>query len=277
MEPVEEFSFKPITEGLGFHRKKSELNESLRLNRRVSDAHVLEVPLAPTKPNTESKVLKSPLPKKESPAPSFSSPAVSLAPMAQTSPNKPNKDVIDEIVRGFKKTNQNLSQEPLAAKESIPKVIVPPTKPKVDEASNPLPWMLSPFIVDALLVMALFLSGLLVTVSVTGVDLLKVFRQGADDLILWMTLPAIALAMLFVYMVTSRILLGASLGELMFDLRLGSQQDRRRIQYGIQVVLRTSLATISGFIILPLVSMLTQQDLLGELSGLRLYRKKRGA
>jgi hypothetical protein len=259
MEPIEEFSFKPINEGLGFHRKKA---EGL-INHRKTVKTTAEVPppLPQTsKTSSESQVLKTPLPKRQT----------ELKPASN--PVTPSKDVIDELVKTFKKPNETFIEEtPVVA----PKVIINPVRPQIDEASEPLAWMFSPFFVDAMLVLAMILSGLLITLMVTGADLIKVLQDSAFDLELLASFPAIIGGMGFSYMVLSRIFLGASVGEMIFDVKLGTTQQRQSGTYSLQVLARSFLMLLTGVFVLPMLSMLTREDYLGSFSGLRIYRKKR--
>lgn len=262
MESMEDFSFKPITDGLGFHRKKVELKDQMKAAKVVHEAIGRSVPI---KPKSEAPMLKTPLPKKE-----MATTTPTPAPTAF--PSKPSKDVIDEIVRNFKKPNEKFVED---APSSTPKVIINPTKPQIDEASNPLPWMISAFFVDSMLVVALVLSSLLATLMVTDADLMQLFANNPEDWWLRSTIPAIFIVMTFAYMTMSRILMGASIGEIVFDVHLGTEAQRQNVGYSLRVILRSTLAIVSGLVVLPFFSLLLKQDYLGDLSGLRLYPKKR--
>lgn len=252
MDPIEDFNFKPINEGLGFHRKKIELKEEMKTSRVVSESVAKNIHL---KPKSEAQVLKTPLPRKES---------------NSTTPNPSTRNVIDELVRNFKKPHETFIEE-----VNHPKVIINPTKPQVDEAANPLPWMISPFFVDAMLVIALVLSCLLITLLVTNADLLVLIMQNPSDFEFWLTFPAIAIGMTFIYMVLTRIFLGSSLGEMVFDIQLGTLEQRHTLIYGLLVIFRSLVVLFTGLIILPILSILLRKDLIGNICGLRLFKRKR--
>lgn len=262
MDPVEEFNFKPITEGLGFHRKKVELKEQMKSAKVVHEAigKTAPVPTSTAKVKGDAPILKTPLPKKD---------GIPSGATATIAPN-PTKDVIDEIARSFKKSNETFVEESVT-----PKLIINPTKPLIDEASYPQPWMLSPFFVDAMLVIALVLSGLLVTLLITNVDLMKLLMEGPPDAQLLLTFPAIVVAMATTYMTLGRLFLGASIGEIVFDLQAGTEDMRKSRAYGLRVCLRTFLAVVTGFFIVPTISMIARKDYLGSMSGLELYNRKR--
>ncbi|RYG58242.1 hypothetical protein EON80_27370, partial [bacterium] len=86
------------------------------------------------------------------------------------------------------------------------------------------------------------------------------------------------LAMLFVavlqmYMLTARSFFGASLGEWAFDLQVGTDDQQRSAVYPLQVAWRTLLMTFTGFIVLPLLSLVFNRDLAQPLTGLALIRR----
>jgi hypothetical protein len=253
MDPIEEFNFKPITDGLGFHRKKVELKDQMKAAKVVQEAIGKNIP---PKPRVDSPVLKSPLPRKETVTPASSA--------------VPSKDVIDELVRNFKKPNESFIEE-----TQTPRVIINPVKPQIAEESYPLPWMMSPFFVDAMLVIALMLSCLLATLLITKADLLVLIMQSASDDEFWLTFPAIGAGMAFIYMTLTRLFLGASLGEMVFDIQLGTTEQQKNLQYNFQVALRSMLAVATGFVFMPLISLIMRKDYLGTMSGLRLFRRKR--
>lgn len=254
MEPVDEFDFKPITEGLGFHRKQVDLKNQMKAAKVVSET--LGKP-TPTKAKPAGATLKSPLPRKEA------------EPSSSPQPMTPSKDVIDELVRSFKKPAESFIEE-----TKTPQVIIKPTNPQKIEGTDPLPWMLSPFFVDAMLVVAIMLSCLLVTLLVTKADLLLILIQSPSDINFKLVFVAMVSGMSFVYMTMARILLGASIGEMVFDIQLGTLSQRNQFLYGIQVLWRSLLAILTGFILLPLLSMIFRKDILGTLSGLKLFRRK---
>ena len=75
----------------------------------------------------------------------------------------------------------------------------------------------------------------------------------------------------WVYLVMMRAFMGASLGEWSCQLRLGQPAQRIKASYVLKVILRTTLILATGVVILPLLSLIFKEDLVGELSGLRLY------
>ncbi|MEY4616368.1 MAG: hypothetical protein RJB66_1328 [Pseudomonadota bacterium] len=283
MDPMEDFSFKPITEGLGFHRKKSEPNESVKLSRvtpePIGNNPVHRVAPKPesqfSKPTSkiESQLLKNPLPKRDnlSVAPTVSS----VTPVAPTPPSaKPSKDVIDEIVKNFKKPNESFVDEKSKI-TSAPKVIINPIRPELDDSAQALPWMVTAFFIDAMLVVALSVSALLATLVMTDADLTLMIDKNLLDQDLWVSFLGIGITMIFSYMSLSRLMMGASIGEMVFEVQLGTTEQRQDMGYNFRVLMRSFLAIMSGLLVIPLFSLIMRQDYLGDLCGLRLYKVKR--
>lgn len=76
------------------------------------------------------------------------------------------------------------------------------------------------------------------------------------------------------YMVLTRGFLGMTVGEWTCDLRLGQPRERLEIQYVLKVAIRTTLVLLTGFIPLPLLSLIFGVDLAGKLTGLKLFSLK---
>jgi hypothetical protein len=86
------------------------------------------------------------------------------------------------------------------------------------------------------------------------------------------------LALLFVsvlqlYMLTARSFFGASLGEWAFDLQLGTDEEQQKTFFPLLSALRTLVITFTGFVILPIISLLAKRDITRHIGGLQLYRR----
>ncbi|MBO9667024.1 MAG: RDD family protein [Bdellovibrio sp.] len=78
----------------------------------------------------------------------------------------------------------------------------------------------------------------------------------------------------WIYMVTMRVFMGASIGEWACDLRLGNPHERFESIYVLRVLLRATLILATGVVTLPLLSLLFGKDVAGSISGLRLLSLK---
>lgn len=75
----------------------------------------------------------------------------------------------------------------------------------------------------------------------------------------------------WVYMIMMRVFMGASLGEWSCQLRLGQPVQRIKPTYVLRVVARTSLLVLTGVITFPILSLIFNRDILGDITGIRLY------
>ncbi len=78
----------------------------------------------------------------------------------------------------------------------------------------------------------------------------------------------------WIYMITLRILMGSSVGEWACGLRLGKPHERMTSNYPFKVIIRESLIISTGIFLLPLLSLMFGTDLVGRLTGLKLFSLK---
>jgi len=298
MDPFEEFEIKPLSEGLGFHKKTATLSEQVK-KAGLSESQSMKVPtlgigeqgeLKPsTRPQTFDdllKALETPVrPKSTAPAqPTISAPSA------------------------FAGTNELKITEPLPApgaarKKAMEIEIPPPVTPdfptlnprpvqtplsKVVEnvglrrgaADSPMRMLerssasIPSAILDGVVVFAMSLIFLVALMTITKVDLARlVFSVGLD-------MPTkVAFAVLFgsitlMYVVVVRSFFGRTLGEWTFDHQMGDDQQHEKISYPFKVLWRAVLIMGTGVVVLPLLSMAIGRDLLAPLTGLQLYRSR---
>jgi hypothetical protein len=75
----------------------------------------------------------------------------------------------------------------------------------------------------------------------------------------------------WVYMIMMRVFMGASLGEWSCQLRLGQPIQRIKPTYVLRVVIRTTLLLATGVVTFPILSLILKRDILGDLTGVRVY------
>jgi hypothetical protein len=56
---------------------------------------------------------------------------------------------------------------------------------------------------------------------------------------------------------------------------VGTSEQQKEPTYNLKIMMRSALAIVSGLVIVPVFSMLVRQDYLGDLCGLRIYKKTR--
>lgn len=308
MDPFEEFEFKPLTDGLGFHpKKKGEITEETAKKSAIeknpaigglsASGPLLRNTINSNKPlNHEDKNtgLTPPLPKKSYAPAAGSENAIAAkaelgqldflkeSPTAKEAKNAPKlpgqkADVIDELVRSFRnpkgqfeeKGTQTLKNKSLQGNISQSKEIFKNKQMKL-EAENPrVAWSLMPFVVDAMMVLALSLISLIVALLFTEADLIGELSLSEPDPYFILAVLLVFVATMFSYTVGMRTFFGATLGEVVFDLQTGGNSAQQNF-YPVRVFLRSLLVLATGLVTLPLISLFMQRDLAGELTGTEL-------
>lgn len=246
-DPFDEFEFKPLTEGLGFHRKSTdEIKTSLRSTpsfNKTIEADVaskinfkganlsFERPVVPTK-------------------------AISIPNIEDDSITKA-QSAVNEILKNL---NHKKQQEDLLRNKS--KIEWKSTTPSFAAG-----------LIDAMFVIALFLICMVSLLSITKVDLIaNLSNPGANSEIRVIT-ACLGLFLSFTYMTLFRTYLGYTPGEWAFDQKCGHDLNQASSNYVPKIVLRFIICAITGFIPLMAVSWLLRYDLVGALINLPLQRK----
>lgn len=125
---------------------------------------------------------------------------------------------------------------------------------------------------DGMVVAGVSVILLVAILAITRVNLVGLLSNAHTDMAVQLNLLLLFVAVLQMYMLISRSFFGATLGEWAFDLQMGSNADRAKLTYPLKVAWRTLLVSISGLIILPLLSAVTGRDLAAPFTGLQLYR-----
>lgn len=289
MDPFDEFEFKPLTDGLGFHKKTVSLREGLETAGVVSDK-LQGIPTAvpgeledeprpaakePTFEDVLSALEKSPLQRKSSGDLEFTEPL----------PREAKRQAMEvEVPRPTSPNVRSPFPRPQAYKGPAPAGSQPQPAPAVGTrrgaADSPPPQLvpvtmsLPSAILDLVVVTALALVFLAALLTVTKVDLNAVIRNLNRDFTTQIALAIMFLAVMQMYVVISRSFFGATLGEWTFDLQIGRDEERAKEGYPLRVAFRSVLVTLTGLILLPLVSAIFRRDIAGRISGVQLFRHK---
>jgi RDD family len=78
----------------------------------------------------------------------------------------------------------------------------------------------------------------------------------------------------FIYFIFFRVFLSATIGEWSCGIRIGQPSERMKPSYALKVVARVLLITVTGFFVLPLLSLIFKRDLAGQLTKASLYTLK---
>lgn len=299
MDPFDEFEFKPLTEGLGFHKKSLSLKEGLKSSGVIEDElqsipatmpknMIEDLPKAPTKKHTFEDVLsaleKSPLNRPGD------------LKFTEPLPREPKKKALDF----------EIPQAPVQSPFPIPDAYKGPAAPigpatplgpaaikkvpRIEELASvgtrrgaadspvrkltPATMSMASAALDLIICAALGLIFLVALLTITKVNLNVVLANLNKDIMTQIALGVMFLTVMQMYVVIARSFFGQTLGEWTFDLQIGRDEEQFTETYAIKVAFRSVLNLITGLVLLPLVSAMLGRDIAGQLSGVKLYRQR---
>ncbi len=258
-DPFEEFEFRPINAGLGFHGKQKTTAVNVTTPPSPTPQKQIQTMTAKAqdRTSTQSKStsastnFNSPLPRAESRSqihiPTIEDDSISKAQTA-----------VNDILKSLNHKRQiDFVQD--TAKQ---KMIYKKSKPQLFAA-----------VLDGMLIISAFLMSLIVMLSITKVDLFLNLSHPQTSKMIYVATIALFLAIHFIYMVVNRAFTGYTPGEWAFDQICGREDQSEELSYIPRLVLRTILVAVTGFVALPFLSFLFNKDIAGEMTGLTLYQK----
>jgi len=311
MDPFDDFEMKPITEGLGFHKKKTEvrpeqrdkeeeqIDEFMSALDQVSnrlDKGFLETDYSPREESSKYNKYETSRRWEE---------ARSSETRSQGRSANLNEDI--EIVEALPRSADVTSHQRVSSldiplepmPEIIPDVpaeqtpIRPSPKPRpytnksisqtgtrrgaADSPArmlSPIPFSLSSAFLDMLVVLAMSLLFLVSLLTVTGVNLDTVFKGLQKDFMTQFSMALLYVAVMQIYVILARSFFGKTLGEWTFDLQMGDDVQFKSSVYPLLILWRSFLTVITGVFILPLISLIVRKDISSYLTGLQLYKKR---
>lgn len=243
-DPFEEFEFRPINEGLGFHRR----------NKTESQ----QGPRATTSAGTALTGFTSPLPRQEhAPRSQFNIPTNNIPTIEDDSIAKA-QSAVNEILKNLNHKRQlDFATEIERQKGELKK-----SKPYFFAAT-----------LDGMLIFAGFLMSMILMLTVTKVDLFMNLNSPETSASVYLATVGLFLSVAFIYMVINRAFMGFTPGEWAFDQYCGSPAQSGSLTYVPRLALRTTVVMLTGFVTLTLASYLLNRDLAGEISGVTLHKK----
>lgn len=240
MDQTDDFQFKPITEGLGFNKTKEVQTKENQFNQAPAKKIAREL----------AQEIHSPLPRPESKK-------------QDVSINDTN-ETIDEIL----KTLHNRKKYEIIEKQTAPKI--PKSGAVIYKASY---LELTAGLLDSMLIIAAQLLCLIVLLSVTQIDLFASLTNPDQEGMIYIALAAQFASITWIYFSATRVFMGQTPGEWVFDQRLGTPEMMKSPTYGLKAIARASVVVATGFIFIPLLSWAIGRDLIGQLLGLQLVKK----
>lgn len=251
-DPFEEFQFKPINEGLGFHRKqKTAATNSVPQFTARPPAQ----PATQMNSTMNSTMFTTTLPRNEirQEAPrTFNIPSIEDDSIAKA------QTAVNEILKNLNQKRQlDFASETEKHRFDLKK-----SKPIFFAAT-----------LDGMLITAAFLLSMIIMLMVTKIDLFQNLSQADTAGPLYMATAALFMTVYFIYIVVNRTFLGFTPGEWAFDQCCGTPEQLNTATYVPRLMARTMLVMLSGFITSPVLSYLFNKDVMGQITGLTLFRK----
>lgn len=296
MDPFDEFEFKPLTEGLGFHKKSLSLKDGLKSSGVIEDelqsiptsmpkSMIEDLPKAPTKKHTFEDVLSAlektplnrpkdlkftePLPREQKrKALDFEIPQAPVQspfpiPEAYKGPAGPATPIGPLAIKKVPRIEERASAGTRRGAADSPVRKLSPTTMSMSSAA-----------LDLIICAALGLIFLVALLTITNVNLNVVLANLNKDIMTQIALGVMFLTVMQMYVVIARSFFGQTLGEWTFDLQIGRDEEQFTETYALKVAFRSVLNLITGLVLLPLVSALLGRDIAGQLSGVKLYRQR---
>lgn len=234
-DPFEEFEFRPINEGLGFHRKQK--------SQTIAATSIASI--------NPKNAFAAPLPRHDQNQRNFNIPVIEDDSIARA------QTAVNEILKNLNQKRQiDFDHETERQSELLKK-----SKPFFFAAA-----------LDAMLITASFLLSMIVMLTITKIDLfVNLSHPESSKFIYWATL-GLFLTITFIYMVVNRAFSGFTPGEWAFDQCCGQTEQMHTLSYIPRLALRTILVMATGFVTLPLLSYLFNKDIAGQMAGVLLFR-----
>ncbi len=263
-DPFEEFEFRPINEGLGFHHKAKTAAPATPVSPSATAVNPVFKSASPFQTalprndfradmraennsvnRIESKTQKS----------NFQIPTIEDDSIAKA------QTAVNDILKNLNQKRQlDFAQDAETERLSLKK-----SKPQLFAA-----------VLDGMLVIAAFLMTLILMLSITKVDMILNLTHVETSGMVYLSTLALLFAVAFIYMVVNRAFLGYTPGEWAFDQQCGAAEEQNTFVYIPKVALRTILVMATGFVTLPLLSYLFNKDVAGNLAGVHLFKKPYG-
>ena len=271
-DPFEEFEFRPLTEGLGFHRRTEKKLQPMPSSTGSSRA---DTPL-------QFKPMESSLPEIQMPLSARSSardldknldprPTLRRAPLDEMkSPpalEPGGSTTVDDILKSLQTKRKVDFQENAAGVAPAKKISDRPALAYRNSTPD-----FSSFVLDGMLVTAGSLACLIVLLLVTKVDLFGILTQ-TDDVTVYLALSGLFASIAWIFLTLTRVFMGFTPGEWVFDQRIDLPQNLGTTMYTLRVLARSTLVVATGLVTLPILSLIFRQDLAGMITGASLLKK----
>ena len=270
-DPFEEFEFRPINEGLGFHRKNKSQQSTIPA---MTPSTVTSSAMMPATASVGTPVFAAPLPRNENRSMETRSELrfdtrseIGSAPTRNSYSNIPTIED-DSIAKAQTAVNEILKN--LNQKRQLDFINETERMNAELRKSRPILFAAS---LDAMLIVAAFLMSMIAMLTITKVDLFMNLSHPETSGMIYTATALLFIAVSFIYMVVNRAFVGYTPGEWAFDQRLGTEKDMESMLYIPRIAFRSILNIATGFVLIPFLSYLFNKDIAGQITGVSLFRK----
>lgn len=271
-DPFDEFEFKPLTSGLGFHKESTSTKTTApAVNPKVEfkSSHLTfdTQTTASTTVNNSTPAgfnLNSPLPRAatantQTTGNNNQRKAMINVPTIEDDSISKAQTAVNEILKNLNQKKQQ--EEALARNNRRPEWI----------AAVP---SISAGFLDTMLVAAFFLLSLIAMLAITKIDLIaNISNPDPQYLIYWATVSLLG-GIQIIYYVACRAFLGCTPGEWAFDQRCGNELQQASHTYVLRVAARSVINVATGFILMTVISLALRFDVLAAVTGTQIQRQK---
>lgn len=275
MDNMDEFEFKPLTEGLGFHKKSTKtgtLSSYDFKEEKIEPKEIANLGLAPEpKQDRTNPFLNSPLPRENKfTVPKFESKKFMSMTQGTTQPTTPLRR------QEAPPASTPIARAPL--KKDSPKPLdLPLTVKRPFDFDSvqfvPAVGNIGAYFFDLIVTIGIACLFAMSLMLVGDIDVFKVLSTISFDIGMQVGTALLIASVLLLYLVLSRSFFGSTLGEWVFDLQLGKPQSQDKITYPVRVFWRSLIVLLSGLVTLPLLSIILRRDLAASVCGLELYKR----
>jgi hypothetical protein len=286
MDPFEEFEMRPITEGLGFHKKALKTKKEVKKTEIAKEVLGAETPVVPPmdllnsitpEVKTSRPIIREPLPR-DGWMPS--SPELKLDFLEPEPVTEPRPQKTPDPYPSFPKREDFEEKSTVLTPESFLESTLAATLTRRGAADSPpaksmtaSSVAITSLLVDGILVTALSMIFLVALLLVTKSNLEFIVMQFSSDWELQLSMYSLMGFIGVCYFTISRVFCGQSLGEWAFEYQVGSDDEQKESQFPIKILARSALVLATGVIVLPILSLILGKDILAKATGLQLYQK----
>lgn len=309
MDPFEEFEFKPLTDGLGFHKKKASGAKFTKEEESISSKKFIKDQGLSLLDETTANPLSTPLPRKKTTV-SKTKPATVIDSDTGLEKEESSSAAVDDILKSLQKnrrfnfdednsisnteTSSNTHVGPATMKSkssavtartgiqttsykstfkttstATPTPVATPVKEEFKETSLNF----SSGLLDSMLIVAASILCMIILLIVTKADLIGNLTNPDEYGMIYIATAGMFAMVAFVYLTVNRVFIGQTPGEWAFDQRIGVPSDLNTRNFTVKVIGRSALIVLTGFIILPILSLILKKDIAGQLTGAKIMRK----